>query len=110
MSILIVKTIAALMPIQRLAQRFIQSYDQYRSLTRLLETSENARETWSGHATPRTERDITFDQVTVRLSRSAGAERTRSADSDRCHHRAHRAVRRRQVDHRRSAGRPLPAR
>ena len=64
MSILIVKTIAALMPMQRVAQRFIQSYDQYRSLNRLLETSESARETWSGHATPDLRREITFEQVT----------------------------------------------
>jgi len=64
MSILIVKTIAAMMPIQRLAQRCIQSYDQYRSLNRLLETSESARETWSGRATPDLRREITFEQVT----------------------------------------------
>ena len=63
MSILIVKTIAALMPMQRVGQRFIQSYDQYRSLNRLLETSESARETWSGHATPDLRREITFEQV-----------------------------------------------
>ena len=42
MSILIVKTIAALLPVQRIAQRFIQTYDQYRSLTRLLENSDSA--------------------------------------------------------------------
>lgn len=64
MSILIVKTIAALMPMQRVGQRFIQSYDQYRSLNRLLETSESARETWSGRATPDLRREITFEQVT----------------------------------------------
>jgi ATP-binding cassette subfamily C protein len=63
MSILMVKTIAALMPMQRLAQRFIQSYDQYRSLNRLLQISEDARETWSGREMPMLERDITFDEV-----------------------------------------------
>ena len=63
MSILIVKTIAALMPMQRLAQRFIQSYDQYRSVRRLLETSERARESWPGTGSPTLRREISFEQV-----------------------------------------------
>ena len=63
MSLLMVKTIAALMPLQRLAQRFIQSYDQYRSLTRLLQVSEEAREVWTGRETPALEREISFDGV-----------------------------------------------
>jgi ATP-binding cassette subfamily C protein len=63
MSILMVKTIAALMPMQRLAQRFIQSYDHYRSLNRLLDVSEHAREIWPGRGTPTLEREIAFDHV-----------------------------------------------
>ena len=63
LSMLMVKTIAALMPMQRLAQRFIQSYDQYRSLTRLLQVSEEAREVWTGRETPALEREISFDDV-----------------------------------------------
>ena len=63
MSILMVKTIAAMMPMQRLAQRFIQSYDQYRSLNRLLQVSEDARETWPGQHNPTLAQDIAFDDV-----------------------------------------------
>ncbi len=63
MSILMVKTIAAMMPMQRLAQRFIQSYDQYRSLNRLLEVSEDARESWPGRGNPTLDEAITFDEV-----------------------------------------------
>ena len=64
MSILIVKTIAALLPVQRIAQRFIQTYDQYRSLTRLLENSDSAREQWSGTEPHELRHEITFEQVT----------------------------------------------
>ena len=63
MSLLMVKTIAALMPMQRLAQRFIQSYDQYRSLTRLLQVSEDAKELWPGREAPTFEREIAFRNV-----------------------------------------------
>ena len=63
MSLLMIKTIAALVPMQRLAQRFIQSYDQYRSIRRLLAASEEAREIWTGTRPPTLEREISFDEV-----------------------------------------------
>ena len=63
MSIIMVKTIAALMPIQRLAQRFIQTYDQYRSLHRLLDRSEDARERWPGTRPWTLDQGIAFEHV-----------------------------------------------
>ena len=63
MSILMIRTIAALLPMQRLGQRFIQTYDQYRSLTRLLQISEDAKETSVGRGVPSLERGVTFEQV-----------------------------------------------
>jgi ATP-binding cassette subfamily C protein len=63
LSILMVKTVAAMMPMQRLAQRFIQSYDQYRSLNRLLAMSEDAREAWPGTRHPTLDREIVFEDV-----------------------------------------------
>ena len=83
MSMLMVKTIAALLPMQRLAQRFIQSYDQYRSLTRLLQVSEDAREVWPGRDTPTLDREISFDGVSFAYRDRAGAERSQLRGSRR---------------------------
>ena len=44
MSVLMIRTIAALLPMQRQAQQFIQTYDQYRSLCSLLQITEDAKE------------------------------------------------------------------
>jgi ATP-binding cassette, subfamily C, bacterial len=77
LSILMIRTIAALLPMQRMAQRFIQSYDQYRSLTRLLQISEQAKETSSGTLKPTLEHGIALDHVSF-----AYAERPILADLD----------------------------
>jgi ATP-binding cassette subfamily C protein len=63
MSILMVKTVTALLPMQRQAQRFIQSHDQYRSLRELLRTTERAREEAHGGLTPCLGQAVRFDGV-----------------------------------------------
>ena len=77
LSILMIRTIAALLPMQRLAQRFITSYDQYRSLSRLLQISEEAKEVSRGTLQPTLERGITFENVSF-----AYAERPILSDLD----------------------------
>jgi ATP-binding cassette subfamily C protein len=64
MSILMMKTISALLPMQRLGQRFIQSHDQYRSLCQLLRVTNDAREVALGRTPPVLERSIRFEDVT----------------------------------------------
>ncbi|MEK0085642.1 ABC transporter ATP-binding protein [Benzoatithermus flavus] len=64
MSLLMVKTVTALLPMQRQAQRFIQSHDQYRSLRELLRTTERAKEESYGGLAPRLQQAIRFDRVT----------------------------------------------
>ena len=63
LSILMIRTFGALLPMQRLAQRFIQSYDQYVSLCRLLETTEEAKEVAGGQRVPSLRQSIRFDRV-----------------------------------------------
>lgn len=63
MSILMIKTISGLLPMQRLGQRFIQAHDQYRSLCELLKVTQAARETTSGTLPPRLRGAITFEGV-----------------------------------------------
>ena len=63
LSILMVKAIAALLPLQRQAQRFINSYDQYRSLCELLRVSEAAKEVSNGRRAPDLLRSVRFDDV-----------------------------------------------
>ena len=63
LSILMIRTLGALLPMQRLAQRFIQSYDQYVSLCRLLETTEEAKEVAGGQRAPSLRQSIRFDRV-----------------------------------------------
>jgi ATP-binding cassette, subfamily C, bacterial len=63
LSILMIKAIAALLPLQRQAQRFIQSYDQYRSLCELLRVTEKAREISTGRLIPVLQRSVRFDGV-----------------------------------------------
>ena len=63
LSILMIRTLGALLPMQRLAQRFIQSYDQYVSLCRLLETTEEAQEVAGGQRAPSLRQSIRFDRV-----------------------------------------------
>ena len=98
LSILMVKTVAAMMPMQRLAQRFIQSYDQYRSLNRLLSISEDQREVWLGTRVPTLDREHHIRGRLVRLPRPACPSRSRPAHRPRRNHHLGRAVRRGQVD------------
>jgi ATP-binding cassette subfamily C protein len=63
MSILMLKTVSALLPMQRLGQRFIQSHDQYRSLNELLRVTNEAREVATGGLPPRLQRSIRFENV-----------------------------------------------
>jgi ATP-binding cassette subfamily C protein len=63
MSVLMIRTIAALLPMQRQAQQFIQTYDQYRSLCSLLQTTENAREVSSGTLAPSLLTALRLDDV-----------------------------------------------
>jgi len=63
MSILMLKTVSALLPMQRLGQRFIQSHDQYRSLSELLRVTNEAREVATGGRPPRLQRSIRFENV-----------------------------------------------
>jgi ATP-binding cassette subfamily C protein len=64
LSVLMIRTLGALLPMQRQAQRFIQSYDQYVSLCRLLQTTEEAKEISGGQRVPSLERSVTFERVT----------------------------------------------
>lgn len=63
MSVLMIRTIAALLPMQRQAQQFIQTYDQYRSLCSLLQITENAKEVSSGTLTPSLNTALRLDGV-----------------------------------------------
>ena len=63
MSVLMIRTIAALLPMQRLAQQFIQTYDQYRSLSRLLKITEDAKEVSSGTLAPNLEQAVRLEEV-----------------------------------------------
>ena len=63
MSILMMKTVSALLPMQRLGQRFIQCHDQYRSLNELLQTTVTAREEAEGTIQPRLRQAIRFEDV-----------------------------------------------
>jgi ATP-binding cassette subfamily C protein len=64
MSILMIKTVSALLPMQRLAQRFIQAHDQYRSLRELLRITEDAREVSAGSRLPTLAQAVRLDGVT----------------------------------------------
>jgi ATP-binding cassette subfamily C protein len=63
MSILMIKTISTLLPMQRLGQRFIQSHDQYRSLCELLRVTSDAREVATGRRPPDLRQAIRFEGV-----------------------------------------------
>lgn len=63
MALLLVRTLGALAPIQRQLQKFIQTYDQYRSLEDLVEETVAAAEETGGSRSPAFERAIVFDQV-----------------------------------------------
>jgi ATP-binding cassette subfamily C protein len=63
MSILMVKTVTALLPMQRQAQRFIQSHDQYRSLCELLRATEQVKEISQGSTAPSLHHSVRFDRV-----------------------------------------------
>ena len=63
MSIVIVKIVGALLPIQREAQRFIQSSDEYRSLCELLRVSDEAKESTGGQLKPAFREAINFEAV-----------------------------------------------
>ena len=63
MSILMIKTVSALLPMQRLGQRFIQSHDQYRSLNELLRVTNEAREVAAGTIPPVLRAAVRFDGV-----------------------------------------------
>jgi ATP-binding cassette subfamily C protein len=63
MALLMVRTISALLPMQRYAQRFIQMYDQYRSLMELLRVTEEAKESATGHLPPTLDHGIRLDHV-----------------------------------------------
>ncbi|HEX6010241.1 MAG TPA: ABC transporter ATP-binding protein [Geminicoccaceae bacterium] len=70
LSILMIKAIAALLPLQRQAQRFIQSYDQYRSLCELLRVTERAKEVSTGRLVPVLQRSVRFDGVSFSYGES----------------------------------------
>ena len=61
MSVLMIRTIAALLPMQRQAQQFIQTYDQYRSLCGLLKITEDAKEVSSGTLAPNLEHAVRLE-------------------------------------------------
>ncbi|MFO1074043.1 MAG: ABC transporter ATP-binding protein [Geminicoccaceae bacterium] len=63
MSILMMKTVSALLPMQRLGQRFIQCHDQYRSLNELLDVTLLAREEAAGTRAPSLTEAIRFEDV-----------------------------------------------
>ena len=63
MAILLVRTIGLLGPMQKTFQRFIQSFDQYRSLKSLLKETAAAAEASGGVSAPIFERDIQFEGV-----------------------------------------------
>lgn len=64
MSLLLVRTLAVLGPIQRNMTRFFQAFDAYKSLNGLLGQIEKHAERTFGTIEPRFERDITLDDVT----------------------------------------------
>src|SRR3712207_8527517 len=70
LSILMIKAITALLPLQRQAQRFIQSYDQYRSLCELLRIAEKAKEISAGRLIPVLQRSVRFDGVSFSYGES----------------------------------------
>lgn len=63
MSILMIKTISGLLPMQRLGQRFIQAHDQYRSLCDLLKVTHAAREVSTGTTPPALRHAVAFERV-----------------------------------------------
>lgn len=63
MAILLVRTISLLGPMQKTFQRFIQSYDQYRALEKLLKETAAAAEATGGGLAPTLERGIRFEGV-----------------------------------------------
>ncbi len=64
MSVLMIRTIAALLPMQRQAQQFIQTYDQYRSLCSLLQITEEAKEVSAGTLPPSLDQSLRLEGVT----------------------------------------------
>ena len=63
MAILLVRTISLLGPMQKTFQRFLQSFDQYRSLKSLLKETAVAAEASGGGLAPMFESDIQFEGV-----------------------------------------------
>ena len=63
LSILMIRTLGSLLPMQRQAQRFIQSYDQYVSLRRLLQATDEAKEISSGGRAPSLAEFVRFERV-----------------------------------------------
>lgn len=64
MSLLMIKTVSAMLPMQRLAQRFIQAHDQFRSLNELLQVTQAAEEVATGRRPPKLREAVRFDAVT----------------------------------------------
>ncbi|MFO1036859.1 MAG: ABC transporter ATP-binding protein [Geminicoccaceae bacterium] len=63
MAILLVRTINSLLPLQRIAQKFIQTYDQYKTLNELLQATEEARELTNGTVRASLRREIRLEKV-----------------------------------------------
>jgi ATP-binding cassette subfamily C protein len=63
MSILLVRTVSAIGPIQRGFHKFLQSYDQYRSLREFVAEIGRAAEVSIGERPPRFEHAITLEEV-----------------------------------------------
>ena len=79
-----IRTIAALLPMQRLAQRFIQSYDQYRSLTPAAADQRGGQGgRRAARCTPTLRARHRLRARLVRLRRAPDPDRARPADGDR---------------------------
>lgn len=71
MAILMVRSINSLLPLQRDAQKFIQAYDQYKTLNELLKLTEDAREGTGGTVRASLQREIRLEKVSFAYDKKA---------------------------------------
>lgn len=63
MALLLVRTVSILGPMQKTFQRFMQSFDQYKSLRRLLKETADAAEVSGGRVAPSFTQGVRFEDV-----------------------------------------------